>query len=555
MKLVVVFLSYLMVSCGGGSSPEATPMPSSTPTPTPSPSPSQTANPSPIYELSMNLERIDSGVLNPFKVSVEISSGGTPATNMSTELAVSINKGAMDTLTEASPGLYEFTVTPEATGEHSVSVEIIDTEYGVTKTAIVLAGVHSDWGQPMAVPGLVNTEGYEDGVTVTADGEYLFVQYGPIYFSGFFLFQAERVNGGCGGDRLTPSRCSHPWIDNTVGPITAPERPDFFDGRIRNGQWRHNAVSWGLSDEQAPNFATSTMFYGFEHLGNGVYGNPFYLAFSDEGDGLINPYGLSVATLSGGSYQAAFTLNDPADQDMVDFDNNGFDDAESFFDVFTLSLGQSLGSNIVLGSYTPSGVVGTPPVRGSDFPSTLVDFGKVGIEGIAGTQGNAHLYTDNGAISSIWTDDEYDEGGDRDDLSVYVLTSGAFPDGSWQKLVLPGVINEPGANREFQPFFTGNELFYAKASDSFNPVIYKSSYSGASNLSGYANSDNWAAPEVVLNAGDEIDVGSISAVGEPNIAEREGEEYLYFVYAKIRGYDSESGFADIDMQVGYVKKR
>ncbi len=515
----------------------------------------------PSYSIDLDFQRVEAGSPNPFIVTATVKENGQLIGGISSDIGIVLSKGTPNAISEVSLGQYQFTVTPTQTGEHQVTISYS----GITKnaTALVVDGVHAAWGQPQSVSGLVNTAGYEDGATITPDGEYLFVQYGPIYFSGVFLFDLARASGGCGGipHRLefplgTPNRCTHEWIDTTIGPYTSPERPGFFDGRFSGTTQLHNANSWGLDIEEAPIFATSTMFYGFKKQVDGSFAEPFYLAFEDENDAIINAYGLSFMLHGDGTATALYVINDPTDPDMVDFDNDGVDDAESFFDVFTSEI--TFGQNNNLGTFVASGTPGTPPERGTYFPSQLVNFGKVGIEGIAGTQGNPHLYETGGVVQSIWTDDERDDrgvGSDRGDLSVYVLTSGTFPNGTWTKVVLPTVINQPDLSDEIQPFYTGNGLYYTHISDSDLPEIFYSAYSGAHSVTDFSSAGNWGIPEIILSVGSADAVGKITAIGEPTIANVNGTEYLYFVYGIIRGYDTGSGLADINLQVGFVKKK
>jgi len=510
---------------------------------------------SPTYSIDLDFQRVDSGAPNPFTVTATIRENGQLKSGVAADINIVLGRGTLNTVTEVSSGQYQFTVTPTQTGEHEVSLSY----GGVTKTetALVVSGVQADWGQPMSVSGLVNTAGYEDGVTITPDGEYLFVQYGPIYFSGIYLFNLPRVDGGCGGDRLNPDRCTHEWIDNTIGPYTGPERPGFFDGRISGTTLLHNANSWGIGVEQAPNFAPSTMFYGFKKQADGSFAEPFYLAFDDVNDGIINAYGLSFMLHGDGTATALYSINDPSDPDMVDLDGDGNNDVESLSDVFTSEI--TLGQNNNLGTFVASGTPGTPPVRDTYFPSQLVNFGKTGIDGIAGTQGNPHLYETGGTVRSIWTDDEQDArgpGSDRGELSVYVQTSGTFPNGTWSKVILPSVINQPSPTDEIQPFYTGSGLYFTRMSDTDLPEIYYSAYTGTHSVADFGVAGNWGTPQAILlvDSADAVGVGKVTAIGEPTIANVGGTEYLYFVYGVIRGYDAISGLADINMQAGYVRK-
>ena len=523
--------ALLMHACGGGGGTAEEPPPS--------------------YSLALDFERLPPDTMSPFAVDVTLRRDGALLGGKVADLAISLGRGAYDIPAEVSPGRYRFTVTPSQTGEHLVTVA-----YGtvsVTRTALVLETVDPGWGQPMAVEGLVNTAGYEDGVTVTPDGEYLFVQYGPHYFSGLHLFGLPRAAGGCGGDRLSPDRCTHPWIDSTIGPYDAPERPGFFDGRISGGVLLHNSNAWGVGIEEVPILAPATMFYGFHRQADGSFAEPFYLAFDDENDAVTNPYGLSFMLHVDNTATVLFSLDDPTDPDLVDLDGNGSYDVQSLADVYTAEV--TLGQNNILGTFVASGVPGTPPVRSTPFPARLVDFGKTGTDGIAGTQGNSHLYEVGGSVRSIWTDDEYDHDADYGDISAYVLTGGAFPGGSWSKVVLPTVVNRPSPDNEIQPFFTGSGLYFTHGSDSELPEIFYSAYSGTDSVADYQDGANWATPVKVLGVGSFDAIGKVIAIGEPTVATRGDGEYLYFVYGVIRDNGDPSGLADIDMQAGFVRKR
>ncbi|WP_455375589.1 hypothetical protein, partial [Kaarinaea lacus] len=136
-------------------------------------------NSSPSYSITLEFERVATASPNPFIVNVTVLENGALKSGVASDLTIVLGKGTRNAVSEVSPGLYQFTVTPIQTGEHEVTVNYATTS--ITRTPLVVDGVHADWGQPESVPGLVNTAGYEDGVTITPDGEYLFVQYGPIY--------------------------------------------------------------------------------------------------------------------------------------------------------------------------------------------------------------------------------------------------------------------------------------------------------------------------------------------------------------------------------------
>lgn len=540
--LFITFTLVLTISaCGGGSSGSK-----------------QTTKTSDNYVITLDFQRVIQTGLDSIDVTATIKNNGNNVTNAIPD--VSLTRGSFNTPINNSDGSYSFTITPTQTGEHEVTVAYKGA--AITRTPLVLFDVHTDWGQPMAVPGYVNTDGYEDGVTVTPDGEYVFVQTGPQYHAGTFVMEVSRANNGCGGafKRLDPTRCSHTWLDTIPGTYTAPKRPGFFDGRFDGTTLLHNANSWGVGFEQAPNYAISTMFYGFKRQADGSFKEPFYVAFNDENDAIMSPFGLSFYMNGDGTAKTLFTFNDPTDPDMVDFDNNGTDDAESLFDVYHTTI--TLGQNNNLGGFNYSGTPETHPVRGTTFNSSLVNFGKKGIEGIAGTQGNPHLHAPGGIVKSIWTDDEYDArgaGSDRGDLSVYILDSGDLNTGTWTKVILPTEINAVDPSDEIQPFFTGSGLYFTR-SGVVNPEIYYVSYTGAHSQADFSNNANWGTPQKILSMDPSSStLGRIVAVGEPTIANYKGDEYLYFVYVVFRNIDAlpvdgGTGVTDLNFQAGFIKK-
>lgn len=502
--------------------------------------------------LALSFERQDDPGLDPFTVTVTLTRGGRPAPGET--VTAEAPRGTASPVADHGDGTYSFSVTPDDTGEHPVTVRAAGRS--VQRTALVLRDVHSDWGQPMEVPGLVNTAGYEDGVTVSPDGSWLFVQTGPFHWSGLIVFLTPRDQGGAGGHRLLPTEFHHPWMDELVGTYTAPRRPGFFDGRFDGMRFLHNARSWGVGENQAPNWGMSTMLYGFRRLDDGRFGDPFYIAFDDAGDAIVTPYGLAVRPVSGGDGRAriVFSLDMPAaeDEPWVDVAGDGFggpDDARSGIDLYTAEI--TLGANNILGTFAPTGTPGTPPRKTAPFSAVPVALGNTGTAGIFGTQGNVSWFEDDDAVL-LFTDDEYDAGGDRGDIAAYELASGAFPAGSWTKVLLPAPVNT--ADDEIQPFFTGKGLFFTRSS---GPEVWYAAYAGPPTAQGLAAPAHWSAPVKILHKDTVPAVGRIIALGEPTRCVRRGRETLYFLYGVVRAIDdaAPATFYDIDMNAGFVHRR
>lgn len=464
--------------------------------------------------VTLDFVRNDSPGLDPFEVIATITDNGNPVTDASP--VITVPRGSASGITNNGKGTYSFTVTPVAdrTGEYPVTVSYGPVE--TSRTALVLFDMDSGWEQPLAVPGYVNTAGYEDGVTITPDGEYLFVQTGPVYFTGYIVFITPRDMGGAGGNRLSPTLFNHPFMDNLIGSYTAPERPGFFSGRFDGTKQRHNAASWGVPDNGSPVFAITTMFYGFKRQSDGSFREPFYLAFDDENDGIIGPYGLSFRMNGDGTARTIFTLRDPDEANQpghIDLDSNGTPETRPGFDVYTMDI--TLGQNTTLGTYAAS-TPGNPPARSTPFPSLPVNFGTTGEQGNYGTQGNPCYYEKDGTII-IFTDDEYDidtgsPTDDHGDIVVFIQTSGTFPNGTWTKVILPSKINTSA--KEGQPFFDGTGLYYTNLD---GPEVLYSSYSGAITTAALSNAANWGTPVKLLHKHAWLTVGSLIALGEPTV--------------------------------------
>lgn len=485
------------------------------------------------YSISLSFTRVPTAGLDPVDVVVSVKNNGVLTSGLTPTIV--LDTGSKSATIDNGDGTHSFRITPVQTGEHKVTAS-----YGgvtLSRTPLILYDVDADWGQPMSIPGYVNTEGYEDGVTVTSDGEYVFVQTGPQYHAGTSVMTAL-----CGGLEYRIG-CSHQFLDTIPGPYTAPERPGFWNGRYSGTTILHNANSWGLAADQAPNYAVSTMFYGFKRQADGSYKEPFYVDFSDVNDGIVTPFGLSFYLNGDGTALATFTLEDPS----IPGTN---------FDVYNSLV--ILGQNNNLGDFLAS--PGQPPVRGATFNSNLIDFNNSGATSIPGTQGNSHLHVIGGDVASIWTDDEYDVGGDHGEISVYFNNNSSISDGplrglsstNWTNFLLPTDVNTAG--EEVMPFFTGTGLYFARTAASVIEVYYMP-YSGTHTQADLTDNNNWGTAVRVLAADpSSASLGRIVGVGEPTLATIDGDEYLYFVYVVFRSIDVPLSVADLDFQAGFIKK-
>jgi hypothetical protein len=496
MKKLYVLVILLLVGCSGGGGDSV-----STPD---------------VFAVSLAFTRVAQVALDDIKVSATITKNGNLLSGITP--VVTVGAGTASAVIESSSGVYDFTVTPASTGEFPVTVSY----GGVSKsgTALVLSDVDADWGQPMSVEGLVNTEGYEDGPAISADGEWLFIQTGPIYFSGLPYFSAP---SGCNGTLVGCAVTTHgEWIYDVVGPYAAPERPGFYTGRIAAGAGQINHFTnfyGGLSI-----FSPPTLFYGFKRQADGSYRQPFRVSIDDNQEALLSPYGLYPRLDSSTDATVLFAFNDPTDEL-----------GDSGHDIYSapITLGQD---NDLMTFTTAAGMTRTSTTATAlSFPSHL------------GTQGNPHLYSNaDGTANSVWVDNEKNLDPTLD-LFYYRLMAGTFPSGTWSSITqLPtDKLDLPGSN-ESTPFFDGSTLYLHRDNG-----IVSSNYLGGV----YSASDSWADTVSIIDGeGSCTTVGCISVVGEPTIATIGGKTYLFFVYALLRSYDG-GAFGDLNMQIGVIEKK
>lgn len=482
---------------------------------------SSSSDPSPTYTYSLSLimTRLPQSGVDPFRVTVTLLQNGSAYSGQT--LSLTVPKGTVSAVTDNGDGTYDFTVTPAATGTYPVTVTFNDQS--LTRKAVVLDSNLTGSGQPMAIPGdYVNTEGYEDGVTISPDGEYLFVQYGPFYFAGIanFLTICSSGSYSIGYDLNTcDGRTNSFFVFDIKGPYSAPYRPGFPSGAFSAGKLRHipGLVVSGLANGIV---GFPTVIYGFKKQSDGTFAEPFKVAFDDE-RAIQGPFGISTVPNGDGTAKFAIAYN-----------NNLNNLGDDFPDIYngTLTFGQDFNLGGV--SYT-----------GDAYASITPTISPVSFSSHAGTQGNPHLYANtSGTITSIWTDDE----SASHDMSVYRLTSGTFPSGTWTLDTLPSAIST--AAEEDQPFFTGDKLIFSRDGN----VVYHTyqSTNGACS-SGFTHNDCWGPEVVLIGANGNTTTGEIFAVGEPTVATVGSKKYLYFVYVEARSLSS--GVIDWNTDAAFVE--
>jgi hypothetical protein len=474
-----------------------------------------------VYTLDLQMDRLPQTGVDPFRVTITLKKNSNFLSGQT--LIKVVPKGTVSAITDNGNGTYSFTVTPSVTGTFPVSVSFAGIT--ITRKAVVLDNNVTGSGQPMAIPGdYVNTDGYEDGATITPDGNYLFVQYGPFYFSGVANFSTICSSGSysAGYDLNTCSgRTNSSLVFNSIGPYAAPFRPDFPSDAITGaGQLRHLP---GLVQANVFNgiVAFPTVFYGFKRQADGTFAEPVKLAFNDS-RGINGPFGLS------------FKLNGDGTAAFVVAWNNYFNDlGDDKPDIYagTLTLGQSKSLGDVVYS-------------GDSFSSITPAINPVSFSSHTGVQGNPHLFADGaGVVQSIWTDDEQVS----HDLSVYRRTSGVFPAGTWVRDTLPSVINT--AAEESQPFFDGSRLILRRGGNIVSHAYIPGGACGGT----YTSNSCWGPEVILIGANGNTGIGEIATVGEPTVANYGGKKYLYFVYAEARANAGITAIVDYNLDVAFVE--
>ncbi len=481
------------------------------------------------YSLSLEFQRIEQAGLDPFKVITTLKKNGSNFSGQT--LSVTVPKGSSSSINDHGDGTYSFTVTPSSTGEYPVTISYSGNS--ISRTAIVLDSNISGSGQPLAVPGdYVNTEGYEDGATITPDGEYLFVQYGPVYFSGLINFTTICNSGSytAGYDlNNCDGRTNSGFVFDTIGPYGNNQRPGFPTGNIANTKLVH-LDDLVLAGNFNGIFSFPTVFYGFKRQTDGTFAEPFKVAFNDD-KGVNGPFGPSFVLNGDGTAKFLIAWNNYFDGAADGGTTIGEDDKP---DIYHGTI--TLGTDKDLGEVTFA--------VNDAFTSITPNISPVGFTSHTGVQGNPHARTDgSGNIIEIWTDDEQVS----HNLSVYRLTSGSFPSGTWTLDILPSDI-ATGAE-ENQPFFTGTKLYFRRGS---NIIYHDYTPTNGSCASTYTHNDCWGSENIVIGANGNSGIGEIFTVGEPTIATRNGKTYLYFVYV-LRRDNSSFTLNDYNVNVGFVE--
>lgn len=367
----------------------------------------------------------------------------------------------------------------------SAPVQATQNRGGHEPAILHLSRLDAAWQQPEPVPGpFVNTPGWEDGVSVSRDGQWMVLRYSPMSQSAF-----------------RSHSLAHPLSRRAVGPWTAPARPGFPAARIaRDGSFLNNQPL--LGENQMPIPVPSTAFYLFERGADGEWGVPRVIGMDDGGAGVLAASGPGIATGPDGRRWLVFSFDDPTTRVA---DDTGADIWVAPFE----PTGQT-----VLGRFARAEQGG---VESSDLMAYPLSTDK------AGHQSNPHLHLHADGSASLWVDDE----GRTGDLFVCTLPAGQFPAGAWsawKRLPRPVCLPGRGDTDESQPFFDGSRLFYRRGSS-----LYQTTYRGGD----FALASNWTEPTVLARGTPGGTAGSVVSLSDPTVTVIDSRQWLYFGYQQV----------------------
>lgn len=418
-------------------------------------------------------------------------------------VTMSASPGTVGPIESLGGGRFHANVVPNLPGDSGSGEVRLTADAGAaegTTIALVLPQVDDRWAHAEKVRGLVNTDGTEDSVTVSPNGEWLIVgTYSPVDLYCCLFGDAAGVPQ-CSG---TPSGVDNPACNAAIGPYAAPERPDMpgADRIISPTEITHEVPSVIDIDVGAlPPVAA----YGFHRGEGGAFDEAFPIALDN--DGFTGaPFGFQfVEDPAGGAAQLVFAhrlYEDLVTQGTLDND------------VFLASTA-SFGTPWTLGVFDPDTNVTT---WDGVAPLELADRD--------GAQGNPGL----GAMG-LWFDDE----GSTDPN----LWFAGVPDGLDAPLDAAAMVGFCQDDvDEIQPWYDAVEL-----------TLYFTENTAAISTATMIGTDPadpmaWdpVLTQLAMNVPD-FAAGSVVALGEPSLSrEPGGETYLYFQAVIARGDQLDGG--------------
>ncbi len=352
-----------------------------------------------------------------------------------------------------------------------------------SKTLLLLPQLDSAWGQPEAVPGSVNTPGYEDGAEVSPDGQWLaLTDYSPMDMLSCIL--------GPGGP--TPA---NPACTIALGPSTEPLRPDLpgawrvspFDNRCPATCATSNYLADGgpLTNVVVPPLSA----YLFHRQADGRFAEPRSVAY--RADGCAHLMGLSFASNTQTTAEVVFAFDGPwtSDGHRVQHATLKLGEKNELGEYRCIGPGVVSVLNAKTTTLTPGGSLGNPNARGG----------------------------------YLWVDDEA-----NGDLRYRVITAGdgGLPSATLSAERAVAFASSDTALRRIMPFFhePTRTLFYSTHARRLDSRQLTGADPSAT--------ASWSAAATQVATADSINTpGHLLAIGEPSIADlADGGRELYFIY-------------------------
>lgn len=410
---------------------------------------------------------------------------------------VSVTKCSVTSIHRQSKGIYAATVVPNiSSGEVSINVRV--GKSSVTRTALVFPFVSDNWNQPESVPGLVNTLGTEDSLTVSADGKWLIVgTYSPVDL--LCCHVSSILNALPSTTKLCPrasggdSSSANPACNISFGPWKAPYRPNLFgaDRILSTRKIHHDVPPLGIDLPVGEDFSIAlppVSAYGFQQQKNGDFGAPFQLGIQMDGYSAA-PFKFVFAGAVNRNKTATLVFSAPDPTRLI----SGTDRNHLY------RVQAVLGRNVNLAKFSVSkGVVKLSEKRFS---------GPVVVGDIDSDQGNSFYRG-----GRLWFDNE--KATEKDIFFADRAGSGFTTSAK-------AGFSEVNVD-ERQPFFQSPYLYFYRGATVARVQLIGSN---PSDPKSWGQVENQLVPDS-LTANPQV--GNIVAVGEPNITDKNG--YLYFVY-------------------------
>jgi hypothetical protein len=359
--------------------------------------------------------------------------------------------------------------TPGGSGKFAVTAS--SDGKAITRTAVVLGAVDDAWNQPELVRGVVNTAGWEDGASISPDGQRLVLQYLPV-----------AIDCLLGGD-ASSTACK------VIGPSSAPERPGMpgADRVLANGTFHNGCPSLGADPLPSNIVVAPNAEWVFARQPDGSFADP-HPVYYEGTDGCLSSFGLVIES----------------DNETVSWAFDDLTDEPPRIHRAKLAL---VGAT-TLGTYALNG--GTATLGGE--PGMKLALGETTL-----AEGNPFVRVQPDGKLLVVFDDEQG----RADL-MFVVETAPGSNTFTAVATIPAPVSDPNA-QESQPFFDGDTLLFRR-----DLVVLASDWNGGAMTS----PASWSTPRAILTPGGEATTGAIVVVGEPSVATTPAGKELYFIFGE-----------------------